>query len=230
MAENSNRINAIDLNMAGELLASGGKDLNLRIYDTQTKEVSAPGHNRSTKNPHHPRNACNYLRHVMYSRRRSHQLRVICSSFSCILLSLAVHLTVSFHKNFELSSRGACLADDTRVQGLPPGHGAEGLGRPRAQRVLHQVPPGPAGRDAHRGMGRHDQGEVRLKSRGNAGANEVLTTYSRLTPLGLRITLQSAFLMPGADWKRSKVGGAKNVRSVWSLFHAVSPPALDRLQ
>ncbi|XP_043212544.1 WD repeat-containing protein tag-125-like [Amphibalanus amphitrite] len=37
--ENNNRINAIDLNMAGELLASGGKDLSLRIYDTQTKEL-----------------------------------------------------------------------------------------------------------------------------------------------------------------------------------------------
>ena len=27
--------------MPGELLASGGKDLSLRIYDTQTKQVSA---------------------------------------------------------------------------------------------------------------------------------------------------------------------------------------------
>ena len=37
--ENNNRINAIDLNMTGEMLASGGKDLNLRVYDTQTKQV-----------------------------------------------------------------------------------------------------------------------------------------------------------------------------------------------
>ena len=28
--------------MTGEMLASGGKDLNLRIYDTQTKEVNGP--------------------------------------------------------------------------------------------------------------------------------------------------------------------------------------------
>ncbi|XP_037074644.1 receptor for activated C kinase 1A-like [Pollicipes pollicipes] len=37
--ENNNRINAIDLNMTGEFLASGGKDLNIRIYDTKTQEL-----------------------------------------------------------------------------------------------------------------------------------------------------------------------------------------------
>ena len=49
-------------------------------------------------------------------------------------------------------------AAGTGVQRVSPEHLSDGDRRTRAQCVLHQVPPGPARRDANSGLGRQYQG------------------------------------------------------------------------